>query len=287
MVAKNAALYQAIETSLNVEYLEGALSGTDGPASTGWRALPVLLGVESRIGRFWLEVQGAEPIRVTRGQGIVVPPGIRHRISSDDPYPSRGSWCHLHFSLLGALDPFIWIEVPPLTNRSVRRRLGLVLREMQDLQVITPESLLPVMARRKELGFQLLQIILGFSQVRTHWLEALTGTERILPVLQFLRENLGKEFRREDMAKRAYLSEPWFHVVFKQATGLAPMGYVRRLRFREAQSLLLRTDLSIQEVGRKVGYADPFHFSRAFKSVSGQSPSEYRTRHRRWWAGKP
>ncbi|MBI2192523.1 MAG: helix-turn-helix domain-containing protein [Planctomycetes bacterium] len=287
MKAKDAPLCRAIESSLNVEYLEGALSGTDGPASTGWRALPVLLGVESRTGRFWLEIEGVEPIRVARGQGIVVPPGIRHRISSDAPYPSKGSWCHLQVSLLGALDPFAWIDVPPLADRSARMRLGPVLREMQDLQGGLPGSLLAVMARRKELGFQLFRIVLGFSRVRSHWQKALFGSERILAVLQFLQKNLGQALCREDLAKRAYLSEPWFHVVFKEATGLAPMEYLRRLRIREAQSLLLRTDLSIEEVGRKVGYSDPFHFSRAFKAASGQSPSGYRTRHRRWWVSKP
>lgn len=67
------------------------------------------------------------------------------------------------------------------------------------------------------------------------------------------RENLASNFRREDLAKWAYLSEPWFHVVFKQATGTAPMEYVRQMRVREAQSLLLRTDLSIQDVGREEG----------------------------------
>ena len=45
---------------------------------------------------------------------------------------------------------------------------------------------------------------------------------------------------------------------------------------KEAQLLLKNTDDSIQSIAFSVGYHDEKYFSRLFKKVTGQSPSEYR-----------
>lgn len=53
----------------------------------------------------------------------------------------------------------------------------------------------------------------------------------------------------------------------------------RQLLCAEAQRLLVRCDLRIEEVARRVGYADASHFSRAFRQWTGSSPREYRRRY--------
>ena len=47
----------------------------------------------------------------------------------------------------------------------------------------------------------------------------------------------------------------------------------------EARRYLQFTDLSAKEIAARLGYRDPFHFSRVFKQSVGLSPSDYR---RRW-----
>lgn len=44
----------------------------------------------------------------------------------------------------------------------------------------------------------------------------------------------------------------------------------------EARRLLGFTPLSVKEIAARLGYADPFHFSRAFKGATGLSPQAYR-----------
>jgi AraC family transcriptional activator of pobA len=46
----------------------------------------------------------------------------------------------------------------------------------------------------------------------------------------------------------------------------------------EAARLLRYEDLSVQAVARRVGFTDPFHFSRTFKRRRGESPAAYRAR---------
>jgi len=62
----------------------------------------------------------------------------------------------------------------------------------------------------------------------------------------------------------------------KQATGEGPAHYLTRVRCDRARSLLLRRQLSIQEIARAVGIPDPFSFSRAFKRSIGVAPHHYR-----------
>jgi transcriptional regulator GlxA family with amidase domain len=63
---------------------------------------------------------------------------------------------------------------------------------------------------------------------------------------------------------------------FRQATGSTPMDYLRDLRTREARALLLKSDLSIADVGGRCGFASSSRFSQAFRAATGLSPREYR-----------
>lgn len=48
------------------------------------------------------------------------------------------------------------------------------------------------------------------------------------------------------------------------------------LRSQEAAELLGRTDLSVSAISFRLGYTSPANFARAFRSVTGLSPHEYR-----------
>ena len=65
------------------------------------------------------------------------------------------------------------------------------------------------------------------------------------------------------------------------------MEYVKRHRLREALLLLQESDLNISEIGDKVGWPDPFYFSKIFKSEIGVPPSVYRFQYRNMEYGKP
>lgn len=78
------------------------------------------------------------------------------------------------------------------------------------------------------------------------------------------------------MAKTISLSPSRFQHLFKKIMNESPMNYLKRIRIRHAQSMLLQTDNPVYEIATKSGYNDPFHFSRAFKSFCGLSPAAFR-----------
>lgn len=62
----------------------------------------------------------------------------------------------------------------------------------------------------------------------------------------------------------------------RRRTGLPPAQYLARLRCEQACEMLGNTDLTVAEVGRRVGIDDPFTFSRTFRRCVGLSPRQYR-----------
>jgi AraC-like DNA-binding protein len=58
--------------------------------------------------------------------------------------------------------------------------------------------------------------------------------------------------------------------------GLTWSGLVEQARFDRARELLETSDLRLGDVARRVGYADPANFSRAFRRWTGVAPSAYR-----------
>lgn len=84
----------------------------------------------------------------------------------------------------------------------------------------------------------------------------------------------------DEMIRRSPLAERTFKRRFVQATGLAPIAYVQRLRIEDAKRRLERTDASVDEISWRVGYEDPAFFRRLFKRTTGLAPGAYRKRFR-------
>ena len=94
-------------------------------------------------------------------------------------------------------------------------------------------------------------------------------------VLDYVGDNLVKDFRLEDLAKEANLSPYHFARLFKASTGFSPHQYVIRERVECAKGLLL-AGLSVGEVARLVGFADQSHLGRHFRRLLGTTPKDYR-----------
>jgi AraC-like DNA-binding protein len=97
-----------------------------------------------------------------------------------------------------------------------------------------------------------------------------------------------RAWRVEELAQIAGLSAPHFFRLFKRATGSSPIAWLRRERINQAKRHLIETCDPVAQIAERVGYSDPFYFSRDFKAMTSHSPSEFRrqeqhhssTRHR-------
>lgn len=104
-------------------------------------------------------------------------------------------------------------------------------------------------------------------------LKSLTQRTQVL-----LADDLTREWTLAGLAQEVGVGPSVLSRAFRAVVGRAPMAYVVHSRMEHAAMLLLRTDLSIAEIGAKVGVFDANYFSRRFRTAMGMRPSDYRRR---------
>jgi AraC-like DNA-binding protein len=67
-----------------------------------------------------------------------------------------------------------------------------------------------------------------------------------------------------------------FARIIKRIHGISPMQLITKTRITVGCRLLRDTDASIAQIALDCGFADHSAFTRAFRAVTGMSPSEYR-----------
>jgi AraC-like DNA-binding protein len=75
-------------------------------------------------------------------------------------------------------------------------------------------------------------------------------------------------------ASRSVLAERFAHL-----TGYSPIQYLTQWRMQVAAKQLTETNAKVAAVANAVGYDSEAAFSRAFKKVTGRSPTEWRSNH--------
>jgi AraC-like DNA-binding protein len=94
----------------------------------------------------------------------------------------------------------------------------------------------------------------------------------------YVNTHLDQPLNLDGLATAAHLSPVYFAALFRRQTGQSPMAYVRQRRMEVARAHLAASDDSIENIARRVGFDDPFHFSRVFRRIVGVAPSAYRAR---------
>ncbi len=89
--------------------------------------------------------------------------------------------------------------------------------------------------------------------------------------------HLEEPIQVEDLAREAGMSVRTLQRSFRQRAGVAPMQYLVSRRMACAERLLKHEpEVRIAEIGRRCGYEDPQHFSKAVRKAFGRSPRELR-----------
>jgi len=78
-------------------------------------------------------------------------------------------------------------------------------------------------------------------------------------------------------AEKAHLTARHFSVIIKEVVGISASDYIEQYLATQAKNLLsTRPDLSVQQIGYCLGYADSPSFCRFFKRLTSVTPKEYR-----------
>ncbi len=95
--------------------------------------------------------------------------------------------------------------------------------------------------------------------------------------LEFLEEKFAEPISPAQLAKRASLSTVRFARLIKRIFRLTPSQLITQTRLAAAAQLLTETDRSVADIALACGFYDHSAFTRAFRSATGRTPTEFRT----------
>ncbi len=101
---------------------------------------------------------------------------------------------------------------------------------------------------------------------------------RMRRVLRYIHDNPAADMSLDALADVAAMSRFHWHRVYTAMTGETCAQAVRRVRMHRASFMLAQGDLPIDEIARRVGYANPQSFTRSFREVFGQTPHAFRSK---------
>jgi AraC-like DNA-binding protein len=94
--------------------------------------------------------------------------------------------------------------------------------------------------------------------------------------IEYMKANIDKKLTAEEIAELFQYSSSHYNAIFRKTTGLSPINYFIKMKIHYACQMLSQSELKIKEIAGKIGYDDPYYFSRLFKQFMNKSPKEYR-----------
>lgn len=93
---------------------------------------------------------------------------------------------------------------------------------------------------------------------------------------RFIKCNLHKQLSLSEVASQVYFSQSYFCRLFKKEMGLNFIDYLNRERIYRAKELLINSNLSINEISKRVGFTQTSYFCKIFKESNNVSPAVFR-----------
>lgn len=210
---------------------------------------------------------------IRKGYLIIIPPDTPHIYQANRADPWSIFWIHFTGeqtrSILGSLgvtqkNPLLYVPDTRLISDAFEEVYACLNYHYSDAGLLAMTSELLRL-------FSLANLHRGFPCAQRQ-----SAEDRVMSTRDFMERHLNMPLTLEDLARHSGQSVPYYSKLFKKQTNQSPLAYFIQLKIRKACELLDQTGLSVQEIGAKLGYDDPYYFSRLFKKTQGCSPTAYR-----------
>jgi len=274
-------LYQELEMSSRYVDTHRDISFSETPVSLHSHAFYELLYCRSTGGVEYLV--GSERYRLSRGDVVIVPPGISHRplfpARMYEPYRRDVVWISTEFvelmrQIIGEMDTYLISDILLLrTVGEQSEKLGALFdRGIRESERRVPGWELAILGSTIELTVQIQRAM------REGGAKPMAAEEPELldQVMAYVERHLSDKITLTDIARRFYVSESTITQTFRKKMGDSFYHCVTQRRLIAAKNLIWE-GVGLENVGQRVGFRDYSSFYRAFKQEYGISPRQYKT----------
>jgi AraC-like DNA-binding protein/quercetin dioxygenase-like cupin family protein len=100
--------------------------------------------------------------------------------------------------------------------------------------------------------------------------------EAVIRTIKYINDNYMNDLNLGDVCRYSMMSQTYFSGLFKQLTKKTFIEYINHLRINKAMQLLKENEKSIKDICWSIGFNGITNFNRAFRKITGVSPSVYR-----------
>lgn len=212
---------------------------------------------------------------VTDGQLVWIPGGVTHRLSSNNRQ-------------ISLLTSYFVLEEVKHDRFGIYQADELIARTLQMISAYECVSrcIMPEMFRFVT-GFYMILPLIGRKASFPAQPVILTQDSRLLPVLDYMKENLGQDLTIEQVAEHFGFSVRNLTRLFTNS-GIRFVHYLNYQRVIRAIEILADHVMNVEQTAYEVGFTSPNSFSRVFRQITGESPSVYvrKQRYSIWQQGK-
>lgn len=212
-------------------------------------------------------------LTVEQGAFCLIAPGVSHATLTPASRFRRHILCFEEIRPEKALGRHLarWAESEPVSVGQVPLLAQLAERLKTDGQPFSREY------DRALLSLMLVELARDRCPIQSPAASAATPDEaRTLVMDDFLNRHFSENGAEDRLAAALGLSRRQLDRVMRSRYGMGYREKIARIRLEVAKDLLGRTELSVQAVGERVGYANASNFTVFFKRCTGRTPTEYR-----------
>ena len=155
----------------------------------------------------------------------------------------------------------------------VVRYIRLLQNEIKDIR-LTSNQRIEVMSERIRELLSIKEAVEKIEQV-----EVVENEEDRLfaeRVKTFVNEHLGdSDLSMQDFAQAMAISRTLLFARMKSVFNTSPNNYLLNQRIERAKTMLRQPNVLVADVAYRCGFSDPKYFSKCFKKLTGQTPSEF------------
>jgi AraC-like DNA-binding protein len=95
-------------------------------------------------------------------------------------------------------------------------------------------------------------------------------------VQELISRDCGRKVNLHWVAAQLNLNPSYLGRIFKEQFGVNFVDYLTRVRINRSKELLKETDLTVEDVGKAVGYSNSYYFIKLFKEHTGTTPGKFK-----------
>ena len=220
-----------------------------------------------KSGKGYIECEGKKH-EVTAGDFYLITPSAPHCYYSDSKDPFNKLFLNLDGTLVSSMVKGIRITSPvTILHKDISKEIEYI------HSLLTREDL----SRSEILDRVAVSVCEILLYLKPQPKSKITTSNFAADIRQYINENISSDIDLETICKYFYISKSNLISMFSQEFGQTPHKYIIEKRIEIAKKLLSNDDLTIAEVGHRVGFGGEKYFYSVFKKVTSMSPGIYRS----------